>query len=107
MLDGQEIEQAVEGHVHGKDLSAGFAQDWVQLLELNTFAAAEGTEAKLSRVVEAFCRGQIDVFRGNYTGVNPNDPSDTIDLSQGYTENRDSSNPSFAYILQDYITIEE
>ena len=106
-LDGQEIEQAVEGHVHGKDLSAGFAQDWVQLLELNTFAAAEGTETKLNRVVEAFCRGQIDVFRGNYIGVNPKDPSDTIDLSQGYTENRDSSNPSFAYILQDYITVEE
>jgi len=106
-LDGQVIEKAVEGNAHGNDLSAGFAQDWVQLLELNNFAAAAGTEEKLNRVIEEFRRGQIDVFRGNYIGVNPHDSSDTIDLSKGYTENRDSSNPSFGYILKDYIVVEK
>ena len=49
--------------------------------------------------------GKIRVFSGNYTGVNPMDPADTIDLNAGYTEHQYSSNPSFGYILQDCITI--
>ena len=46
------------------------------------------------------------MFKGNYTGVNPDDPSDTIDLNLGYKETRDSSSPSFRYILQECV-IEE
>ena len=47
------------------------------------------------------------MFKGNYIGVNPEDESDTCDLSEGYKENKDSSAPTFFYILKDVITIEQ
>ena len=43
-MNGKVIEQAVQGHVHGNDISAGFDQDWVQMLELNTTLPPPGTE---------------------------------------------------------------
>ena len=101
------IEQTVQGHVHGNDISAGFDEDWVQMLELNTHLAAPGTEEKMNQVIEDFRRGKIDVFRGDYIGVNPDDPSDTIDLNQGFQENEHSSVPSFRYVLKDYILEED
>ena len=78
----------------------------LHLPELNRFTAAEGTEEKVARAVEGLKRGRIQVFSGNYTGVNPRNRADTIDLSAGYTENSNSSNPSFCYILKDCITVE-
>ena len=75
------------------------------MLELNKPLAAEGTQARIDQTIEAFRKHQIDVFKGNYVGVNPDDPSDSIDLSQGYIENKNSSSPSFHYILRDIITI--
>lgn len=106
VMKHSEIEETVPGHVHGRDISAGFDQDWVQMLELNKYLAAPGTEEKMLSTIEAFRAGKVDVFRGNYTGISLTDPADVIDLSKGYTENRDSSSPSFRYILRDYITIE-
>ncbi len=107
VMNGQVIEQAVKGNVHGNDISAGFEQDWVEMIELNTHLAGPGTEEKMNQAIEEFRRGKKkDVFRGNYTGVNPDDPNDTIDLSQGYEEHRTSSNPSFRYVLKDCIIIE-
>ena len=106
VMNSQTIEDAVNAHVHGRDLSAGFESGWVELLELNRFTAAEGTEEKVARAVEGLKRGRIQVFSGNYTGVNPRNRADTIDLSAGYTENSNSSNPSFCYILKDCITVE-
>ena len=44
------------------------------------------------------------VFKGDYVGVNPDDPSDTYDLREGYVENATTSYPTFRYILQDVIT---
>ena len=41
-----------------------------------------------------------------YIGVNTDNPNDIIDLSEGFVENKDSSAPSFNYILKDIITIE-
>ena len=106
LLNREEIEKSVPGHVHGRDMSAGFDEDWVQMLELNVYLAAPGTEQKLEETIEGFRAGKIDVFRGNYTGVSTTDPNDVIDLRQGYTEHRNSSSPSFHYVLRDYI-IEE
>ena len=106
VLNGRSIENTVPGHAHGHDISAGFDQNWVQILELNKQLAAPGTEEKLNRVIDSLKKGKIDVFRGDYTGVNPDDPTDTIDLNQGYRENEKSSSPSFRYILQDCV-IEE
>lgn len=106
VLNGKTIESSVPGHVHGRDISAGFDQNWVQLLELNNQLAAPGTEERLNRVVDSLKKGKTEVFRGNYTGVNPEDPTDTIDLKAGYRENEFSSAPSFRYILQECVTEE-
>ena len=106
VLNGKPIENAVPGHVHGRDISAGFDQNWVQLLELNNQLAAPGTEEHLNRVTDSLKKGKTEVFRGNYTGVNPEDPTDTIDLKTGYRENEFSSAPSFRYILQECVTEE-
>ena len=44
VMNNQEIEESVTGNVHGRDMSAGFDAGWVELLEMNRFVAAEGTE---------------------------------------------------------------
>ena len=105
-MDGKTIEEAVPAHVHGRDLSAGFESGWVELLELNRFLAAEDTEARVAREIEDLKKGRTRVFSGNYTGVNPRNSGDIISLSDGYTENQNSSNPSFGYVLKDIITVE-
>ena len=106
VIDNQVIENVVQAHAHGRDLSAGFESGWVELLELNKFIAADGTQEKINNAIEALKKGRIKVFSGNYIGVNPLNPADTIDLNAGYTENQYSSNPSFGYVLRDYITVE-
>ena len=106
VINGVSIEKTVDAHVHGRDMSAGFESGWVELLELNKFIAAEGTQEKIDNAVEGLKKGRIKVFSGNYTGVNPLSQTDTIDLNEGFTENQYSSNPSFGYILQDCILVE-
>jgi basic membrane protein A len=106
VMDDQVIENVVAAHAHGRDLSAGFESGWVELLELNRFIAADGTQEKINNAIEAMKKGRIKVFSGNYIGVNPLNPADTIDLNTGYTENQYSSNPSFGYVLRDCITVE-
>ena len=107
VMNHQKIEQAVTGNVHGThDISAGFEQDWVEMLELNETIAAPGTQAKIDRLEESFRKGQVEVFKGNYSGINPDNPADVIDLDKGYTENAESSAPSFHYLLMNYISIE-
>ena len=106
VMNDEVIEQRVEAHAHGRDLSAGFDYGWVELLELNKYIAAEGTQEKVDKAIDNMKKGRIRVFCGNYTGVNPMNPADTIDLNAGYTEHQYSSNPSFCYILKDVITVE-
>jgi len=107
VIGGTVIEETVQGHAHGNDMSAGFESSWVELLELNNHNAAEGTEAKLQKTIENMIKGRIRVFSGNYTGVSSLNPMETIDLNEGYTENEYSSNPSFNYILKDCVIIED
>ena len=106
VMNDEVIENVVEAHAHGRDLSAGFESGWVELLELNKFTVAEGTQEKVNNAIAALKKGRIRVFSGNYIGVNPINPADTIDLNDGYTECQYSSNPSFSYVLKDYITVE-
>ncbi len=100
------IEKYVNGEVHGNDMCAGFDLNWVEILELNTQIAAHGTQEKLNSAIDALRKGNLDVFHGDYIGVNPDDPDDTIDLRKPYEENKNFSSPSFYYILEDIITIE-
>ena len=103
VLKHQNIESAVKAHAHGRDLSAGFESGWVEMLELNRLIAAEGTEEAVTKAIDGLISGKIRVFSGDYIGVSPRNPAHTIDLSKGYQENQNSSNPSFGYLLKDII----
>lgn len=107
VLEGKKIEDCTGGTVNENDVGAGFKEGWVQMLELNEIVAADGTAEKIAELIEQFQKGEVHVFEGDYIGVNPEDPSDTCDLREEYEENRYSSAPTFHYVLQDIITIEE
>lgn len=107
VLDNKSIEARVKGNVNGQDIGAGFDEGWVEMLELNEVVAAKGTSEKIAELQNEFKKGSVHVFQGDYLGVNPNDTSDTYDLNKEYVENRNCSAPTFDYILQDVITIEE
>ena len=103
VMQNEDIEKVVKGNLHGNDVSAGFEENWVQMLELNTHAVPQGTEDRMNRAITNLQNGKTKVFSGKYTGVNPEDPSDTVDLSGGYKECAKSSSPSFRYILKDVV----
>ena len=106
VLAGRKIESVVSGHIHGTDVSAGFEKGWVEMVDLNLQAAAPGTQEAMDAAIEQFRRGNVDfVFRGDYTGVNPDDPSDTWDLRSAYIENENTSYPLFHYLLSNIITV--
>ncbi len=108
LMTYKDIESVVTGNIHGHDISAGFERDWVEMIDLNLTVAAPGTQEAMDNAIELFRRGDgTTVFIGEYTGTNPNDPSDTIDLRNGYIENETTSYPLFNYILTDIITIKE
>ena len=108
VLSEKKIESFVSGDIHGTDTCAGFEKGWVEMVDLNQQVCAPGTPEAMNSAIDKFKRGNTDfVFKGDYTGVNPDDPSDTIDLRNGYTENADTSYPLFNYILKDVITIDE
>lgn len=107
VMNRRPIEKYVDGNVHPvNDMSAGFERDWVQLLELNQHIAPPETQKRLDSVIEDFRKGSVQVFSGDYVGVDPEDETDTYDLNNGYAENRDSSSPSFHYVLKDVIIVE-
>ena len=107
VLDNTPIEKGIDGNRHGHDMSAGFDRDWVETADLNLHIAAADTREKLDETIAGLKKGTIQVFKGNYIGVSPEDESDTVDLRTPYTENRDSSFPTFHYILKDVVTVED
>lgn len=109
VLTNKKIESVVKGNVHGlgNDMSASFKLGWVQMLPPNKVTIAEGTEDTIQHLINDFNHNRITVFQGDYKGTNPMDPSDTFDLKDGYLENKDSSAPTFPYVLEDVITVKE
>ncbi len=106
VMANKEIESVVTGNIHGTDVSAGFEKGWIGMIELNEQVAAPGTKEAMDEAIQKFMHGNVDfVFRGDYTGIDPVDPTDTCDLRQGYIENENTSYPLFHYILSDVITI--
>ena len=106
VMMNKKIESNLSGRIHGSDVSAGFDYGWVAMDDLNMQVAAPGTQEAMSDAVELFKKGSGSfVFKGDYTGINPEDPSDTIDLKNGYIENENTSYPTFNYILSDIITV--
>ena len=108
VLMNKRIEKIVIGNVHGSDISAGFERGWVEMVDLNLQVAAPGTQEAMDSAIDKFIKGNDDfVFRGDYKGVSSSDPSQTIDLTNGYIENENTSYPLFDYILTDVITVLE
>ncbi len=108
VTEGKNIEDTVPGTVHpNNDMSAGFSQNWVEITQLNTNLLPQNTQEEVDQIIEGITNGTTQVFVGDYVGINPNDPQDTIDLRNGYVENANSSIPSFHYLLQDVVFIEE
>ena len=106
VMENRRIEKNVSATAFGNDCVAGFESDWVQLLEPNTALLAPGSREKIDELIAAFRKGSLPVFQGPYTGTDPQNPSDTIDLSTVYKENSTSSSPSFHYILDEGIFVE-
>ena len=106
VMNGRKIEECVPGRVHGNDVGAGFEQGWIDMLELNTLIAAKGSKEAIEELTDGFCSGEIIVFKGDYTGTDPKDPNDKIDLHTPYYEHEKSSAPTFHYILDGVITTE-
>ena len=101
------IESVISGRVHATDASAGFDKGWVELVDLNQQIAAPGTQEAMDSAIDQFRRGDGSfVFKGDYTGVDPQNPNDTCDLRDGFVENEYTSYPTFHYILNDVITVE-
>lgn len=101
----KKIETLVKGQVNGNDSAAGFDYGWCEMIGLNKLIAAEGTKEEIESKIKQFKTKGIIVFQGDYTGVNPFDPSDTYNLNDPYIENALQSAPSFHYVLKDVITI--
>lgn len=107
VLNNDIIEKNVKAVRHGNDCGAGFDEGWIQVLDLNEIIAAADTKEMIEDAVESFSQGSIEVFKGNYTGTNPKDSADKIDLAKGFRENSEMSAPSFRYVLDGIITIEK
>lgn len=67
---------------------------------------AEGTQERVQKLIHEFEQGKVQVFYGEYTGTDPADKSDTIDLREEYFENENASAPAFHYVLDGVITTE-
>ncbi len=107
VLNKGKIESYVDGTINGYDASGGFKEGWVKMLEINAAVCADDTEKLVNDAIKDMSKGKTHVFKGDYIGVDPDDPSDTYDLNTEYIENKNSSAPTFHYVLKDIITISE
>ena len=69
-------------------------------------AAIKYTKEKVEKLIGSFKKKEINVFQGDYTGVDPDNKEDVISLKEGYQENEKSSAPTFHYVLRDVIHVE-
>ncbi len=106
VFESKRIEDVVKGNVHGNDVGGGFRHAWIKILELNQTTAPEGSEEAIFGTIEDFKHGKCHVFLGDYVGINPDDPSDTWDLNKEYIENKESSYPTFHYVLKDVVIVD-
>lgn len=105
VFSGKKIESLLNCDIHGNDAGGGFDDGWVRMLSLNQTITASGTKKLVKESIDGFKKKKIDIFKGNFKGADPEDPSDTINLKNGFTENKNQSAPSFHYII-DGITTE-
>ena len=107
LLHDKKIEDCIDGRTYGQDAMAGLDKGWVRILDLNETVAPSGTKEMVEDTIAKLGKGELEVFSGPFTGVSVFDPNDRIDLNSPYKENEQSSSPTFCYILDDVISIEE
>lgn len=105
LLHDKKIEDCIDGRVYGQDAMAGFDKGWVRILDINNAIVPKNTSEVVERTMEQLVDGKLQVFSGPFTGVNPYDENDRIDLRTPFMENETSSAPQFCYILDDVITV--
>lgn len=102
------VKAVMDGTELPVDQWAGFDEGWVAMTDLNTAIAAEGTQEAMDAAIQDFKDGKLtakEIYKGDYKGTNPFDENDTIDLTEGFAENSTQSAPTFAYVLDDVITV--
>lgn len=107
LLHDKKIEDCIDGRTYGQDAMAGLDKGWVRILDLNETVAPSGTKEMVEDTIDKLSKGELEVFSGPFTGVSVFDPNDRIDLNSPYKENEQSSSPTFCYILDDVISMEE
>lgn len=105
LLHDKRIEDCIDGKVYGQDAMAGFDKGWVRILDINNAIVPKNTSEVVERTMEQLVDGKLQVFSGPFTGVNPYDENDRIDLRTPFMENETSSAPKFCYILDDVVTV--
>lgn len=102
------VKAVMDNKTIARDTWAGFDKGWVAMTKLNTKIAAKGTQKAMDTAIKAFKDGSktaTDVFKGDYTGTNPSNKNDVIDLHKGFAENSTQSAPAFSYVLDKVITV--
>ena len=108
LLAGESIEKMVAGNLHpGNDLSASFSEGWLSLLDVNFALLPYAVQRNINQTLGSLHKNPGLVFSGNYLGVSPWDENDTWDLNTPYEENKNSSSPTFHYVLKDVIKTED
>ena len=105
VIKGKKIEKVVKSPYKTTDASAGFDRGWIEIVGLNRHILAPGTNEKMEQTIKQFRNGNLEVFSGNYIGVNPYDENDSWNLRTPFIECQHRSAPSFCYVLQDVITV--
>ena len=105
LLHDEKIEDCIDGKVFGQDSMVGIEKGWVRILDMNYAILPENIGEIVDNTTRKLVSGDIQVFSGPFTGVNPYDESDRIDLHTPFIENEKASSPAFSYVLDDVITI--
>lgn len=105
LLHGKKIEDCIDGKVYGQDAMAGIEKGWVRILDINYAILPENIDSTVKSVSSKIEKNDIAIFSGNFTGTDPFDSSNKIDLRTPFVENEKSSSPAFCYVLDDVIKI--
>lgn len=105
LIHKKKIEDCIDGKVYGQDSMAGIDKGWVRILDINYGILPKNINKVVDSTIRKLEDGDIQVYSGDFTGVNPYDENDRIDLTNPFIENEKSSSPTFSYVLDDVITV--
>ena len=94
----------LKGEAIAQDWCGSYAENACYLSDLNEAIIADGTKEAIEAAAKGIADGSVQVFAGPLHGVDAD--GNELNLAEGefYEENKDSSAPSFAYVV-DGITV--